>query len=95
MDEKTIKNLFYILVVIVVGLSFLGVPSEIINFVIKIFIKYIILGAISSLVVGRLIEAFSGDILKKIFINLEIKGIKISVSAFVITVLILKLFIFH
>lgn len=95
MNTDRIKNLIYILIVIVLALSLLGFSTGTINLIIEIFVKYILIGAITSLLVGTIIERLTGDTLKKIFLTIEIRGIGISVSAFFVTVIILKFVIFH
>jgi hypothetical protein len=92
--EGKIKNRLYILIAIVVILSFLGISPDIISIIVDVFVKYLVIGAIASFVVGQLVESFSWDLLKTLAFEIEILGIKFSISAFVIAVAILKFFIF-
>jgi len=94
MTQNTIRNLLYFLIIIILVASFLGLSGEKINIIVDLFTNYILIGAITSLVVGNLVEALTGDYLKDILLNIEICGIKFSVSAFFVTVIILKFFIF-
>ena len=55
--------------------------TKLTNIIIAIMVSTII-----SYTVGSVIERFSGDLLKKISLNFEIKGYKFSITAFVIVV---------
>ncbi|MCK4496816.1 MAG: hypothetical protein KAU24_01370 [Candidatus Aenigmarchaeota archaeon] len=94
MEPDTIRTLILVLILIVVGGTYLGVSAETMSVIVDLFTKYVIIGAITSLVVGSLVEAFTGDYLKGILLNINIKGLKFSVSVFFITVVVLKLLIF-
>jgi hypothetical protein len=94
MTPETIRTLLLILILIVVAGTYLGISPETMSFIVDMFTRYVIIGAITSLVVGNLVEAFTGDYLKGVLINIEIKGINFSVSAFFVTVFILKMLMF-
>jgi len=88
-------NLIIVLIVIVaiVG-AYLGLSTEAINQVIEWLIS-IFIGILLSSVAGSLIEAFTGNLLKKIFLNIPIYGkFKVSISAFAITTFVVKVLLF-
>ncbi|MBI4017440.1 MAG: hypothetical protein HY366_00670 [Candidatus Aenigmarchaeota archaeon] len=80
---------FTILIVGVVGATLLGIPDSIISIFINGWM-YLFIGAIFSYVAGNIVEGFSGDYLKGIFLNFEILGHHFSLSVFFITVAILS-----
>ena len=90
--EKKIQFFIGILVVVVLGLAYLGVSQNTIGLVVDLFVKYVIVSAILSTIFGTLLEALTGNVLKEILLNVDIKGIKFSISVFVLTIIVLKLF---
>lgn len=92
---KQVQTYIYILIIIVLAMAYLGFSQSVISFVEDIFVKYVIISAITSAVAGSLVESLTGNSLKSIFLNVEVKGIKFSLSFFVIAVFILKIFIFR
>jgi hypothetical protein len=95
MTETKIKNLLYLLILIVVVAVLLGFSANTINSIVDLFVRYVLIGAILSLFVGTLVEQLTGDTLKRIALNIKIKKISFSISVFAIVVLILKFFIFR
>lgn len=94
MDTKNIERLIYAMIAVVLVLGLLGVPQGLIDFVVSIFVS-MIGGAITSLAVGALIEAFTGDLLKGVLIPIKIMGFEFSVSLFLIATIALKFMIFR
>lgn len=93
--EKEILDLIIglIIVVAVLGVYF-NIPTETINLIIELLVS-IFIGVILSMVAGSLIEAFTGNILKKISLNIPItKNFSISISVFVIATFIVKILLF-
>src|SRR5437867_7056590 len=91
---NTLIRLVILLVLVAVILSLIGIPQGIINIVVGWFASAIV-GAVLSLVAASLLEAVTGDYLKRILITVEVYGIKFSVSLFFVATLILKFFLFH
>lgn len=92
---KNIQNLFCILIIIVIVSSLIGFSTGTINIIVDIFTKYILTGAITSFIAGTIVEKFTGDTLKTYFLNIEVKGVHLSCSVFLITVIVLKLIVFR
>ena len=95
-DKKKddVENLVYLLAVVVVFLALVNAPKWLINFAVQIIVSAII-GAITSLVAANVVEDLTGDTLKKIFLNVEIKGTYFSISLFAIATIIVKYALFH
>jgi len=91
--EEAIKLLVNVIVLIAFAGVILGWSVETIDVVIDFIIPIGISFALSGLV-GQLIEAFGGSFLKKISIPIKIWKIRFSISAFFITIMILKLLLF-
>lgn len=89
-----ITRLIYALVIVVIVLSLIGASQGTIDFVVKLFVSAIA-GAVTSLVAGTIIEAFTGDVLKAIIIPIRIGDFEFSVSLFFVATLILKFLIFR
>ena len=96
MDEKDIdklKAVVYLIVVVAVIGAFLNIPAWLTNTAIQWLIG-VFGGMVCSLVAGSLVEAFTGDLLKKISLNIEISGINFSITVFAIATLIVKIWLF-
>lgn len=91
---ENIKRLIYLLVIAVITLSLLGAPQGFIDFVVSLFTSAIV-GAVTSLVAATMLEAFTGDALKKILIPVQIGPFQFSISLFLIATVILKFLIFR
>ncbi len=63
MRKNFIEKLVGILVVGIIVLSFFGVDFNVFNSLVDLYIRYALIGAISSLIVRELVEAFTGVIL--------------------------------
>ena len=93
-NEEKLKLIIYLIVFVVIigpliGLS-VGVTNQIIQWLVSIFI-----GVLTSVVTGSLIEAFTGNVLKKILINIEITDdFSLSISIFTITTFFVKIWLF-
>ncbi len=90
--DKT--GILKLIVIVIAAVGIIGalydvppnITDQIIQWLIRIFASLVL-----SIVAGSLIEAFTGDILKAIFINLRITdNINISVSVFIIATLLVK-----
>jgi len=96
MGDKDVDKLKLIVYVIVL-VAFLGavfhIPLALTNTIIQWLIGAFI-GSVCSLVAGSLVEAFTGDLLKKIALNITIYGFKFSITAFAIATVIVKIWLF-
>lgn len=96
MGDKDIEKLKLILYVIVL-VAFLGavfnIPLALTNTIIQWLVGAFI-GSVLSLVSGSLIEAFTGDLLKKIALNITIYGFEFSITVFAIATFIVKVWLF-
>lgn len=90
------RNLELILYLIVL-VAFLGavfkIPSALTNMVIQWLVGMFV-GSVLSLVAGSLVEAFTGDILKKITLTFDIGDFHVSITVFAIATFIVKVWLF-
>jgi len=92
--EDKLNQLVIIVVVVVLVGAFLGLSSGLMNWIIEWLVSGTI-GGIFSIITGSLIEAVTGDLLKKFLINIKITNkIKFSISLFTIAVIIMKYLLF-
>ncbi|MDP3026701.1 MAG: hypothetical protein Q8N63_03260 [Nanoarchaeota archaeon] len=78
---------------IMIVLAVLGFSASTIDKVGSLLVP-ILISLILSAIIGMMIESLGGSFLKAIVIPIEIYGIRFSISAFVIAVILLKLWIF-
>jgi hypothetical protein len=96
MDKKDIEKLkipIYLIVLVAVIGAFFKIPSPLTNWVIQYLIGAFV-GSIFSLVAGTLVEAFTGDFLKKITLTFEIFGFNFSFTVFAIATFVVKVWLF-
>ena len=95
MDSKEkLKLIIYLIVIVAIVGSFLGLSSNTTNMIIQWLVS-VFVGILTSFIVGRLVEAFTGDLLKIILLNIPITDdFSISISVFVITVIVVKFLLF-
>jgi hypothetical protein len=96
MDEKDIdklKLIIYLIVLVAIIGAFLNIPNWLTNIAIQ-WLVGVFGGMVCSLIAGSLIEAFTGNLLKKIALNIEIFGIGFSITAFAIATLVVKIWLF-
>jgi len=93
LDEEAVGNkivlYFYAIIVVVFFSAVLGIPSLLTNWVVQFLISAMV-SSIFSLVIGQLVEAFTGNWLKRIMLTVRIFGYKFSVTAFAIVVYIIQ-----
>jgi len=90
------RNLELILYLIIL-VAFLGAVFNIPSALTNIIIQYLIgafVGSVFSLVAGYIVEAFTGDILKKITLTIQIGDFHISITVFAIVTFIVKVWLF-
>ena len=80
-------------IVVLVILAFLGFSGGAIENIAYLFYAVILPGVILSGIIGSVIEGFGGAFLKKISFNFEVSEINFSVTAFTLTVIIIKFLI--
>jgi len=92
--EDKLKLIIAIIFAFVVIGSYFNLPDDfivwIINFLISIFIGFIL-----SAFAERIVEAFTGDYLKKILIPFKLFGIKFSISLFLIATIMVRILLFR
>jgi hypothetical protein len=88
-DIYRIQNLFLLFIILVVIASFFFSP-EAFDWIGDWFLNLVIVSAALSITVGTMVEAFSGDTLKRISFNIKVWRVSFSVTAFFIAVFILK-----
>ena len=79
-----------IIVIVIIGTA-LGLPDRVINSIVEWGCS-IIIGIILGTLAGYLVEAFTDDWLKGIFLVVEIGKIKFSISLFTIATILIKAF---
>jgi hypothetical protein len=90
---KTLELIVYLIVLVAfLGAAF-NIPSALTNWIIQWLVGAFV-GSVFSLVAGYLVEAFTGDILKKITLTFEIGDFHISVTVFAIVTFIVKVWLF-
>ena len=92
-DIRKLELIIYLIVVVALLTAFFNIPWAITNFIIQWLISAFI-GSVCSLIAGALVEAFTGDFLKKIAIQISIRGFKVSITAFAIATFIVKVALF-
>ena len=89
-----IRRLVLIFVAAVVILAFIPGSSGLINLATSLFVGAFV-GAVFSLAAATMVEAFTGDSLKTIFLSFEVGALRFSVSLFVVATIVVKYLIFH
>jgi hypothetical protein len=96
MDKDDIEKLkipIYLIVLVVILGAFFNIPSALTNWVIQYLIGAFV-GSVFSLVAGALVEAFTGDLLKKITLTFKVFGFQFSFTVFAIATFIVKVWLF-
>ena len=93
-SEEKLKLIIYLIVIVAIVGSFIGLSSNTTNMIIQ-WLLSIFVGILTSMIAGRIVEAFTGNLLKIILINIPITDdFSISISVFVITVIVVKFLLF-
>lgn len=90
---RKIELIIYLIIIVVFLSAVFNIPAFVTNWIVQWLISAII-GSVFSLVAGVIVEAFTGDFLKTIAINIEIGGFKFSVTAFAVATFIVKVWLF-
>lgn len=86
--------MLFALIAVAFVLALLGVPDWLFGFVISLFVSAIS-GAIVSFLVTALVEALTGDALKRVMITVEVEGYEFSISLFVLATVALRIWLFR
>jgi len=84
--------LVLVIIVTVVG-AYLGISQRMVDQVV-LWLVSLLIGAVMSFLAGSLVEAATGDWLKRVSIQWEIAGRPVSVSLFVIVTLLVRFLLF-
>jgi hypothetical protein len=94
--EEGVKKL-ELIVYLIILVAFLGaafnIPWALTNWIIQWLISALI-GSVFSLVAGAIVEAFTGDFLKKITLTISIGSLRFSITAFALATFIVKVWLF-
>jgi len=94
-DKNKLQLIILLIVLVAITGAFLGIPQDWTNQIIQWLVSAFI-GTVFSMVAASFVEAFTGDLLKKILITIEITDdIKFSISLFAIATIIVKYLLFH
>ena len=91
--KEKIQLLLGVIIIIAIIATIYNWPTSIISLLINWSIS-IMLSLIISTIAGKLIESFSGDLLKNIFLVAKIWKFDVSISLFTILTFILKVWLF-
>lgn len=92
--EDRLQLIIYLIIFVAIAGSVLGLSADTTNKIIQ-WLLSIFVGILLSMVVGYLVEGFTGNILKKILITISITDdFSVSISAFAITTFIVKILLF-
>ena len=92
-DSDKLMLIIYAIVLVAILGAVLNIPSALTNTIIQWLIGAFV-GAVCSIVAGYLVEGFSGDLLKKIALNISIFGFEFSITAFAVVTFIVKVWLF-
>lgn len=86
--------LLKVFILIVIILSLLGVSDDVIRWIGDIW-AHLFISAIFSVIAGTIIEQLTGDSLKKTLLPIKIGNFSFSFSLFLISIILLKFWLFH
>jgi hypothetical protein len=92
-DIEKLKIPIYLIVLVAIIGALFNIPSALTNWVVQYLIGAFI-GSIFSLIAGTLVEAFTGDLLKKIALTFKVFGFQFSFTVFAIATFIVKVWLF-
>lgn len=95
-DDKTdkLKLILSLIVLVAVLGSLYNIPTDLTNQIIEWLVS-IFISSVFSILAGSLVEAFTGDMLKKLFLNIHITDdVTISISLFTIATFLVKFWLF-
>jgi hypothetical protein len=90
-------NKLYFILYAIVGIAIVSVllnlPTSLTNTAVQ-WLVGIFVGLVCSMVAGYFVEAFTGDLLKKVALPLEIYGFQFSITAFAVATFVVKIWLF-
>ncbi len=92
-NPKKLELIIYLIVLVAVLGAVFNIPSALTNLAVQWLISAFI-GSVCSLVAGSIVEAITGDLLKKITLTISIDDFQISITAFAIATFIVKVWLF-
>jgi hypothetical protein len=94
-DNKTkaLERIVYLIILVAFLGAVFNIPSALTNMAIQWLIGMFV-GSLLSWVAGELVEAFTGDLLKKITLTVKIRDFHFSITAFAIATFIVKVWLF-
>jgi len=90
---KAIENIVYLIIIVAVIGALFNIPEAVTNWIIQWLIGALV-GSIFSMVAGAIVEAFTGELLKKITLTIKIGDFSFSITAFAIVTFIVKIWLF-
>jgi hypothetical protein len=92
-DVNKLQLILYAIVLVAIIGALLNIPSGLTNTVTQ-WLVGAFAGLVCSIIAGQLVEAFTGNLLKTIALNIEIHGFNLSITAFAIATFIVKVWLF-
>jgi len=90
---KTIEIVVYLIILVAVLGALFNIPAAVTNWIIQWLIGALV-GSVFSLVAGAIVEAFTGELLKKITLTIGNGDFDFSITAFAIATFIVKIWLF-
>ena len=90
---RMIEVIVYLIILVVVLGALFNIPMALTNWIIQWLIGALV-GSVFSLVAGAIVEAFTGELLKKITLTINIGDFSFSITAFAIATFIVKVWLF-
>jgi hypothetical protein len=90
---RMIEVIVYLIILVVVLGALFNIPMALTNWIIQWLIGALV-GSVFSLVAGAIVEAFTGELLKKITLTITIGDFSFSITAFAIATFIVKVWLF-
>lgn len=92
--KDNVKLIFLIIIAVTVLGSYYKIPSSYITAIVS-FLGSALVGLFLSATASKILEAFTGDILKKFLLKIDVFGFKFSITLFAIATLILRYSLFR
>ncbi len=92
-DGDKLKLILFGIILVALFGAFFNVPPTLTNRIIQWLVSAFT-GAVLSIVAGSFVEAFTGDLLKKIAFNIPIFNFEFSITFFTIATIIVKILLF-
>jgi hypothetical protein len=93
MSGKELQKLLFFIIIVVLMSAVFNLLAFLTNFATQWLVSACV-GLVVSLVAGMLVEAIPEDILKRISLTVEVKGLNLSITAFALATFIVKVQLF-